>query len=138
MIWRSCIGIYSLAIWGYLIAKCTWAIWRHPIAKHTLAILATSYHLNRNNRVSSFYWTRGSKLCFLTRFFYFSCYFLILVFLQNCYSLIPSHLSWLHGNQISCPIFLYLWNSELVHRTCTPIFLAQNAWVSRSKMLMGT
>jgi hypothetical protein len=28
------------------------------------AILATSYCSNRNNRVSSFYWTRGSKLCF--------------------------------------------------------------------------
>ncbi len=29
----------------------------------------------------------------------------------------------------------YLWHSELVQRTCTPIFLAQNAWVSRSKTL---
>jgi hypothetical protein len=79
------IAKYSLAIWRYFAAKCTQAIWRHPIAKHTLAILATSYCLNRNNRVSSFYKTRGSKLCFLTCFSFFSCYFLILVFLQNYY-----------------------------------------------------
>ncbi len=52
-----------------------------------LAILVTSYCLNRNDRVSSFYWTRGSKLCFLTCFSYFSLYFHILVFLQNCYLL---------------------------------------------------
>ncbi len=79
-------------------------IWRHLITKHTLAILATSYRLNRNDRVSSFYWTRGSTLCFLTCFSYFSCYFYILVFLQNCYSLISLHLSWLHRNPSSCPI----------------------------------
>ncbi len=82
-----------------------WAIWRHRIAKHTLAILGTSYCLNRNDRVSSFYWTRGSKLCFLTCFFYFSHHFLILVFSQNRYSLISSRLSRLHRNQISCPVF---------------------------------
>jgi hypothetical protein len=70
--------------------------------------------LNSNDRVSSFYWTRGSKLCVLTRFSYFSCYFLILVFLQNCYSLISLCLSRLHGNPISCPIFLYLWHFEVV------------------------
>jgi hypothetical protein len=34
--------------------------------------------------------------------------------------------------------FLYPWHSELVRRTCAPMFLAQNAWVSRSKTLMGT
>jgi hypothetical protein len=94
----------TLAIWRHPIAKCTLAIWRQPIAKHSLAILATSYCLNRNNRVSSFYWTRGSKLCFLTCFSYFSRYFHILVFLQNRYSLISLHLSWLHGNPISRPI----------------------------------
>ncbi len=77
-----------LAIWLCLIAKCLLVIWQQPIAKHMLAILATSYCLNRNNRVSSFYWTRGSKLCFLTCFSYFSCYFHTLVFLQNCYLLI--------------------------------------------------
>ncbi len=53
-----------------------------------LAILVISYCSNRKDRVSSFYWTRGSKLCFLTCFSYFSCYFLILVFLRNCYLLI--------------------------------------------------
>ncbi len=77
-----------MAIWLCLIAKCLLAIWQQSIAKHMLAILATSYCLNRNDRVSSFYWTRGSKLCFLTCFSYFSCYFHILVFLQNCYLLI--------------------------------------------------
>ncbi len=82
-IWQSCIAKYLLAIWHYFIAKCTLAIWWHPIAKRTLAILATSYRLNRNNRVSSFDWTRGSKLCFLICFSYFSRYFLILVFLQK-------------------------------------------------------
>ncbi len=34
--------------------------------------------------------------------------------------------------------FLYHWHSELVHRTCAPMFLAQNAWVSQSKTLVGT
>ncbi len=89
-IWQSCNAKYLLVIWLCFIAKCTLAIWWHPIPKHTLAILATSYRLNRKDRVSSFNLTRGSKLCFLTCFSYFSCYFLILVFSQNCYSLISS------------------------------------------------
>ncbi len=93
-----------LAIWRHTIAKCTLAIWQQPIAKHSLAILATSYCLKRNDRVSSFYKTRGSKLCFLTSFSYFSRYFHVLVFLQNRYLLISSQLSWLHGNPISCPV----------------------------------
>jgi hypothetical protein len=84
-IWLCFIAKYTLAIWQHPIAKCTLAIWRQPIAKHSLAILAASYCLNRNNRVSSFYKTRGSKLCFLTCFSYFSRYFHFLVFLQNCY-----------------------------------------------------
>jgi hypothetical protein len=79
---------------------------RQPIAKHMLAILATSYCLNRNDRFSSFYWTRGSKQCFLTCFSYFSRYFLILVFLLNCYLLISSRLSRLHGNPIFPSRFL--------------------------------
>jgi hypothetical protein len=79
-------------------------MWRQPIAKHMLSILATSYRLNRNDRVSSFYWTRESKLCFLTCFPYFSCYLLILVFSRNHYLLISSCLSRLHGNPISRPI----------------------------------
>jgi hypothetical protein len=78
--------------------------------------------LNSINRVSSFCWTRGSKICFLACFPYFCCYFLILVFLQNCYLLISSRLSWLHGNLISCPVFSYLWHSEVVHRMCAPCF----------------
>jgi hypothetical protein len=103
-IWRFWIAKLLLAIWLSLIAKCLLAIWRQPIAKHMLAISATSYCLNRNNRVSSFYVTRGSKLCFLTCFSYFSCYFHILVFSQNRYVLISSRLSWLHGNPISRPV----------------------------------
>jgi hypothetical protein len=87
-IWWLWIAVYLLVIWLCLIAKCSLAILRQPIAKHMLAILATSYRLNRNDRVSSFYWTRGSKLCFLTCFSYFSCYFHILVFSQNRYLLI--------------------------------------------------
>ncbi len=121
-IWQSCIATYLLAIWHYVIAKCMLAIWWHPIAKHTLSILATPYCLNRNNRGSSFYWARGSELCYLTCFSYFSCYFLILVFSQKCYILISLRLSWLHGNPISCPVFLYLWHSKLVRCTCTPYF----------------
>ncbi len=92
-----------LAIWQHQIAKCTLAIWQQPITKHSFAFLATSYCLNRNNRVSTFYWTRGSKLCFLTCFSYLSRYFHILIFLLNCYLLISLCLSWLHGNPISCP-----------------------------------
>jgi hypothetical protein len=59
VIWQSCIAKYSLAIWHYFIAKCTPAIWRHPIAKHTLVILATSYPLKRNDRVSGFFGLEG-------------------------------------------------------------------------------
>jgi hypothetical protein len=114
-IWQSYIAKYLLAIWHYFIVKCT------------LAILAASYCLNRNDRVSSFYWTRGSKLCFLTCFSYFSRYFLILVFLRKCYLLISSCLSWLHGILISCPVSRTFgtWSWYIVHappyfwhRTC--------------------
>jgi hypothetical protein len=49
------IAKYTLAIWRQAIAKCTLAIWRQAIAKHSSAILATSYCLNRKDRVSSFY-----------------------------------------------------------------------------------
>jgi hypothetical protein len=93
-----------MAIWLCFINKCTLAVWRQPIAKHSLGILATSYCLNRNYRVSSFYWTSGSELCFLTCFSYFSHYSHILVFSLNCYLLIFLRLSWLHGNPISCPV----------------------------------
>jgi hypothetical protein len=101
-------------------------IWRQPIAKHLLAMLATSYCLNRNNRVSSFYWTRGSKLCFLTCFSYFSRYFHILVFLRNCYLLILLRPVWAirESNFLSC--FSYLWHDKVVPRTCAPKFHAQH------------
>ena len=103
-IWLWFFAKYTLAIWRQAIAKCTLVIWWQPIAKHWLANLVTSHCLNRNDRVSSFYQTRGSKLCFLTCFSHFSRYFLILVFLQYCYSLISLRLSWLHRNPISCPV----------------------------------
>jgi hypothetical protein len=74
-IWQSKIAKSLLVIWLCCIAKRSLAILQQPIAKHMLAILATSYHLNRNNKVSSFYWTRESKQCFLTCFSYFSRYF---------------------------------------------------------------
>jgi hypothetical protein len=44
-----------MAIWQQEIAKCMLAIRQLPIAKLSLAILATSYRLNRNDRFSSFY-----------------------------------------------------------------------------------
>jgi hypothetical protein len=34
--------------------------------------------------------------------------------------------------------FLYLWHFKVERRTCAPMFLAQNAWVSQSKTLKGT
>ncbi len=95
-----------LVIWLCSIAKRLLAILQQPIAKHMLAILATSYCLNRNDRVSSFYWTRGSKQWFLTCFSYFSCYFPIPVFSQNCYLLISLRLSRLHGNPMFSSRFL--------------------------------
>jgi hypothetical protein len=49
------IAKYTLAIWQHAIAKHMLAIWRLSIAKYLLGILATSYRLNRNDRVSSFY-----------------------------------------------------------------------------------
>ncbi len=74
-----------------------------------LAILANSYRLNRNDRVSSFYWTRGGKQCFLTCFSYFSRYFHILIFLRNHYLLI-SFCSFLGctGNQFFVPFLIPL------------------------------
>jgi hypothetical protein len=55
VIWLCVIAKYTLAIWQQAIAKCMLAIWRQPIAKHSWAILATSYRLSRNDRVSSSY-----------------------------------------------------------------------------------
>jgi hypothetical protein len=70
--------------------------------------LVSSLSLSSNNRVGSFYWTRGSKLCFLTSFSNFSCYFLILEFLLSCYILVSLRLFWVHGNPIFVP-FLKPW-----------------------------
>ncbi len=134
-----------MAIWLCFIAKCTLAIWQQPIAKHSLAILGTSYCLNRNNRVSSFYWTRGSKLCFLTYFSCFSCYFHILVFSQNCYSLISLRLSWLHGNLISRPVSCTLGTPSLYVVYAPPCFWlrtcgfleARRLWEPGSRLTTG-
>jgi hypothetical protein len=73
------------------------------IAKYMLANLATSYCLNRNDKVVAFIGLEGVNYV-LSRFFFFSCYFHIIVFLLNCYFLISSCLSWLHRNPISHPI----------------------------------
>jgi hypothetical protein len=118
-----------LANWLCLIVKCSLAIWRQAIAKHMLAILATFYCLNRNDRVSSFYLTRGSKLCFLTCFSYFSCYFHILVFLWNRYLLIFLHLSWLHGNPIL--------DRSFPSRTCQVLAGTKNGWKIAHKIFNG-
>jgi hypothetical protein len=85
---------------------------------------ASFLSLSSNDGVSSFYWIRGSKHCFLTIFSYLNCYFLILVFPRNRYWQVSLCLSRLHGNPNSCPIFSYLWDSEVLRCTCTPIFLA--------------
>ncbi len=73
--------------------------------------------LSSNDRISSFYWIRGSKHCFLTSFSNLNHYFLFLVFLCNHYLLVSLHLSQLRGNLISHPLFLYLWFSKyhIVH-----------------------
>jgi hypothetical protein len=86
--------------------------------------MASSLLLSSNDRISSFYLIRGSKHCFLTSLSNLNHYFLILVFLPNCYLRVSSRLSRLHGNPISPPDFSYLWYSKVLHCTCTPIFLA--------------
>jgi hypothetical protein len=68
--------------------------------------------LSSNDRICIFNWIRGSKHCFLTSFSNLNCYILFLFFTRNHYLLVSSHLSWLHGNPISHPVFSYLWFSE--------------------------
>jgi hypothetical protein len=122
IIWRSCIARYLLVIWRQFIAKCMPAIWRHPITLHTLAILATSYCLKRNDRVSSFFWTRWSKLCFSHVSLILVTTFLFSVFVKSLLTkfFVPFLAAW-ESKFLSC--FLYLWHSELVHRTyATPYF----------------
>ncbi len=86
-IWRSCIAKALLTIWCSCISKCTLEIWRLYIPQSLLkiwssCILKWCSHfgdillLSSNDRVSSFYWIRGSKHCFLTSFSYLNCYFL--------------------------------------------------------------
>jgi hypothetical protein len=95
-------------------AKRLLAILQQPIAKHKLAILATSYCLNRNNRVSSLVGLGGVNIVF-------SHVSLILVATFSIF------VKFLHTN------FLVL-----VHRKCAPMFLEQNVCVSQSKTLVGT
>ncbi len=87
--------------------------------------------LSSNNRISSFYWIRGSIHCFLTSFSNLNCYFLFLVFLCNRYLLVSSRLSWLRGNLNSHPIFLYLWYSEYHVVHAPPYFW--HTWCAFSK-----
>ncbi len=79
--------------------------------------------LSSDDRISSFYWIRGSKHCFLTSFSNLNHYFLFLVFFHNRYLLVSSRLSWLHWNPIFHPGFIPL-VLRVPRSTCTPIFLA--------------
>ncbi len=102
-------------IWLCRIAKRSLAILQQAIAKHNmLAILATSYRLNRNDRVSSFVGLGRVNSVF-------------------------SHVSLILVATFSIFVKSLLTNFlALVHRTCAPMFLEQNTWVSQSKTLMGT
>ncbi len=81
--------------------------------------LATSYCLNWNNRVSSFYWTRGSKLCFLTCFSYLCCFlFYSSVFAKSLLTnfFAPFLAAW-ESNFLSCFLVpLALWAGTLYMR----------------------
>ncbi len=80
--------------------------------------------LSSNDRISSFYWIRESKHCFLKYFSNLNRYFLFLVFLRNCYLLVSLGLSPLSGNPISHPVFLIPLVLQVPRCTCAPIFLA--------------
>ncbi len=119
-----------------------WQFGNTLIAKHTLAILGTSYCLNRSNRVSSFYKTRGSKLCFLTCFSYFSCYFLILVFFQNRYFFVSFSAAW-ESNILSCFCTIGTLSWYVVHappcfwhRMCG-FLKARRSWEPGSRLTTG-
>ncbi len=81
--------------------------------------------LSRNDRISisSLYWIRGSKNCFLASFSNLHCYFLFRVFLRKRYLLVSLHPSWLRGNCISYSLF-YTFGSPSTTCTSAPIFLA--------------
>ncbi len=123
MIWRSYIAKCTLVIWQLCIAKSMLINWRSCIAKWRWQFGDIPL-LSSNNRVSSFYWIRGSKHCFLTSSSYLNCYFLLLIFLRNRYLLVSLSLSRLHENSIFCPIFSFLCDSKLLCCTCAPISLA--------------
>jgi hypothetical protein len=73
---------------------------------------------------------------FLTRFSYFSCYFLILVLLRNHYLLISSRPFSAARESDFSSHFSYLWHYKKVVRfTCAPICQAKRAWVSQSKTI---
>ncbi len=139
--------VTSIAIWHGQVASWLLAIWHSLSLNHCLQfgdfvslklclrfgfLLSLNAHwqfgnillLSSNNRISSFYWIRGSKHCFLTSCSYLNCNFCFLVFLRNRFLLVYLCLSWLHGNPISRPIFSHLWYSEVPRCTCIPIFLA--------------
>ncbi len=133
--WHGQASSWLLAIWHSLIAKSSLAIWQSCITKALLKIWCSCIAkwcwkfgnillLSSNDRVTSFYWIRGSKQCFLTSFSHLNHYFLFLVSLHNCYLLVYLRLSWLHGYPISHSVFSYLWYSKVLNCTCTPIFLA--------------
>jgi hypothetical protein len=93
--------------------------------------------LSSNNRISSFYWIRGSKHCFLTSFSNLNCYFLFLVFSQNRYLRVSLHLSRLHGNPIPHPIF-FTFGSPSTTLYMRPHISGTHDMFSQSKILVGT
>ncbi len=106
----------------------------------------SSLSLSSNDRVSNFYWTRGSKHGFLTSLSYFDCYFLILCFLQTCYLLVSSPFLSCTEIKFLYPVFSYIGHSKVVHSTCAPMFLVQIAlfpqrtrclWDSGSRLSTG-
>ncbi len=79
--------------------------------------------LSSNDRICSFNWIRGSEQSFLTSFSNFYCYFLFLVFSQDCYLLVSSHLSWLRRTLIFHPVSIPF-VLRIPCSTCAPMFLA--------------
>ena len=70
-IWRHTIALRTLTICSNLLLNIYWQFWRPLIARKETIELVTLIRLEGVNYVFS-------------SFFYFSCYFLILVFSQNC------------------------------------------------------
>jgi hypothetical protein len=100
-------------IWLCRIAKRLLAILQQPIAEHMLAILATSYRFKETIELVAFVRLGGVNNVF-------------------------SHVSLILVATFSISAKLLLTNFlALVHHTCAPMFLEQNAWVSQSKTLAG-